>query len=243
MRIFYFLFVALSVISFSNNSFALDACTFKSKSFCMEETMPSERLRKTIKLKYLCKNVRIVEWRPSNIEYNISKRTYHSVKELNATCNYVVAHFIKKYKVRLNIKRVSSNKYKYELPSRIDVSLLPFASYDGGRSARNLNDYKYRFRERAKSLGKGNLWGYYSRQSSHLYVRNDVLNKHRTVIRFGKAKIRVNEFHHAFAHELYHALSYKYGLYHKLGYKAQSLEEKMARQFTEEIGFLTPYKF
>ncbi len=101
-----------------------------------------------------------------------------------------------------------------------------------GLHPRNLNDIKFRFANRTKEYTSDgrvyNIWGYFQRYNGNVYVRNDVLNDDGGAVNGG--------FKVTFSHELFHALSYKYGIYNQHKGNKGSVEEAMAEQFTDSMG-------
>lgn len=171
--------------------------------------LPQELLSQPIKLTGACSKVKIIEWRGSKINKS-------SKKIINDTCNMAVKGFkpfIKKqpgYHMRGDMAKFDT-----------DLCLLPLNS-----DPRNMNDTDYRFYYRSLKV---DLWGYFQRAADNIYIRSDVLTE----------GYENESFSMVLAHELFHAMSYQYKIYHQHnGDKSQveETEELMADQFTEYLG-------
>lgn len=177
-----------------------------------------EKLSTPIKLNDLCAEVTVVEWRPTPGLENSTSKSEKSIKILNQICNLSVRAFPKFINVYYDFPNEKETLLQY-------LCLMPADVEQHGQDVRNLNDINYRFFNRTKRYDEDGIpypiWGYHQRSVSHIYIRNDVLNA---------------EFKTVFAHELFHALSWKYGIYNQhLGDK-DVIDEKMARQFTRHLG-------
>lgn len=166
----------------------------------------SERLDNPIYLNNYCNNVSIIEWRGT-------ESTKESIDNIRKICNLAVSKF------EVFIK----NQKGYEIRGKIvdfetNLCLMPLNSFP-----RNLNDMKYRFAERP---GKFAVWGYFHRSPNNIYIRNDVILN-------GKNN---RNFEVVLAHELFHALSYKYKIYEQHPGNKDQVEEFMAQKFTLFLG-------
>ena len=70
------------------------------------------------------------------------------------------------------------------------------------------------------------IWGYHQRKIASIFMRNDVLD--------GGAPNQM--FKMVFAHELFHAMSYQYGVLDQYDGDKTAADEKMARKFTISLG-------
>ena len=179
-----------------------------------------EKLAQPISLNGSCKQIRIIEWRPTPGYNNSTKLTSKSAQVVNDTCNLVVENFYRFMD--------SKKSYRVSRGTKFDTSLsfLPADLSRQGKLPRNLNDIKYRFAYRSDL---NPLWGYFQRDTDWAYIRNDVLNDDKTV---NKGFVLVT------AHELFHAMSYASGVFHQHKPESyrDSIEEEMAQQFTEFVG-------
>ena len=177
-----------------------------------------ERLSAPIKLNDLCAEITVVEWRPTPGLENSTSKSEKSIKILNQICNLSVRFFPQ-----------FINKY-YDFSDRVEnfsqsLCLMPADVNQYGQDVRNLNDISYRFVNRTKAYDEDGIpypiWGYHQRSMSHIYIRNDVPNA---------------EFKTVFAHELFHAMSYQYGIYNQHEGDKDEADEKLARKFTRYLG-------
>lgn len=213
--------VILAVMSLSVTAFANDSPYDKNHM----APFSSEKLPSPINLSDNCAGVQVIEWRPT---IGQMRSTYPSEKAkatLNEICNLAVKNFR---------KFILSHNY---IIGRIEnfsqsVSLLPADIYNHGADLRNLNDSSYRFFNRYKEYDENGdvipIWGYHSRSTSHIFIRNDVLA--------GNGKEANLEFKTIFAHELFHAMSYQFGIFNQHSGNQTIADEKMARRFTKFLG-------
>jgi len=78
------------------------------------------------------------------------------------------------------------------------------------------------------------VWGFFQRSSGNIYLRNDVLTRRG---------LPNEAFMHTFAHEIFHAMSYFYGLWQSHPFDKDDWDEQLARAFTRHIGFGNPSDF
>ena len=177
------------------------------------QPLTNELLQNSIPLTDECKNISIVEWKSHSKE---SLNTKISVDNIDKVCNKSVKNFF-----------VFSNQKKSKLLP-IKISLLPASS-----DYRNLNDSEFRFVFRSGNYdNQGNLipiFGYFQRSISHIYLINEVLKKE-------KENWIINPtFKNVFIHEIFHALSYQTGLFHKHVGDKDLKDEKLAVKFANLI--------
>lgn len=207
------LIIFLSIILFSSLSFGDDL-------YSTMAPLPSEKLSQPIALTGSCKLVKVVEWRPTPNQESQTSINKKSIDILNFICKKVIKNFP---------KFIETQKYKLneELKLSQSLSLMPADLKNHGRDFRNLNDLTYRFKNRTKEYDEnGNpypIWGYHQRASSFIYMRNDVLNENGEINK---------GFEIVFAHELFHSLSWKFGIYQQHKGNKDIIEEEMARKFT-----------
>lgn len=184
----------------------------------------SEQLPKPIQLKDC--GITVIEWRQSN-GFAGTAPSSKAIQVLNDTCVLVFQKFS---------YFAESNKLKHDstIGFTQNLCLIPAIRSMGGFDARNLNDSRFRFANRAKSYdinGQINMiWGYTSYDDETMYVRNDVLLENGSVNR---------KFVVVFAHELFHALSWYAGTiqsYRLTGKNVSETDEKNAQKFTEFLG-------
>ena len=182
---------------------------------------PSEVLPEPIKLTKSCSKISIIEWRGTD-------PNKESSDILDKICNEAFNKFR---------RFVSYKGYNYsEADFSLTVSLIPAHPNNGGSEYRNLNDINKRFANRTKYFTPEGriipIWGYYHFNNNHIFIRNDVLNEDN----------KVNDrFVTIWAHELFHAMSYRHGIrsQHNRFFPKLSLgmaEEKRAEQFTQFLG-------
>jgi hypothetical protein len=168
--------------------------------------LPQELLKKPIRLSGVCSKVQIIEWRGSKI-------SKESTKSIDKTCNIAVKGFkpfIKEqrgYQIHGEVSKFDTN-----------LCLLPLNS-----DPRNMNDIDYRFYYRSLKI---DLWGYFQRAADNIYIRSDILTE-------GQDN---GNFDMTLAHELFHAMSYQYNIFHQHDGDKDAIEEDMADQFTEYLG-------
>ena len=168
--------------------------------------LPQELLDKPIKLTDACSGVKIIEWRGTKV----SKK---SAKIINKTCNMAVKGF----------KHFMSRQPGYYISGDISKFDTKLCLMSMGSSPRNLNDVDYRFKYRSIKV---TLWGYFQRAADNIYIRNDVLTEGHNN----------DEFVMTLAHELFHAMSYQYKIFHQHKGDKDQVEEAMADEFTEYLG-------
>lgn len=185
--------------------------------------LDDELLSPALTLKKDCAGVAIREWRPS-VNKDNTQPSRRAAKMMSEVCNLAVDHFDKYVREKGYTPR-SLAKFRF------NISLIPFDAYDDGTQYRNLNDISYRFAKRFRTIDQdGNpshILGYTSRAGDdYVYLRNDPLTPN------WKENPR---FKVVFAHELYHAMSFRYGVWDQMGGDSNQ-EEEMAYGFTESLG-------
>lgn len=178
--------------------------------------LPEEKLTKSIFLTEKCALVEIVEWRGGN-----EAERKEEVAELDRICQQVVEKF------PVFIKEKTDFKLSEDRGFSQSISVIPVNS-----EFRNLNDVEFRFSTRSGIEYDENgevepIWGYHQRATSFIYIYNLVRTK-------GKLNL---QFRTVFAHELFHALSFKLGIFHQHTGDKNQKEEEMAQQFTEWMGW------
>jgi hypothetical protein len=168
--------------------------------------LPQELLGKPIKLTGACSKVKVIEWRGSKLSKG-------AIKSIDETCNQAVKGF-KPFMKRQYGYHIKGDLSKFDA----DLCLLPLNS-----DLRSMNDTDYRFYYRSLKV---DLWGYFQRAADNIYIRSDVFTEgHEN-----------DEFVMTLAHELFHAMSYQYKIFHQHGGDKDQVEEAMADQFTEYLG-------
>lgn len=177
-----------------------------------------EKLSNPIKLNDLCSEVTVIEWRPTFGLEDSTGQSSKAIKLLNQVCNFAVKSFPK----FINSHYDFANEEEKLSQS---LCLMPADVNQDGQDVRNLNDVNYRFINRTKEYDENGIpfpiWGYHQRSTAHIYIRNDVFN---------------TEFKTIFAHELFHAMSYQYGIYSQHNDDRDEADEKLARKFTKFLG-------
>ena len=176
--------------------------------------LPNEELSQSLSLTNACSKVNIVEWRQDGGPNEIAKN------KLNAICNKVIGDFPRFFKNKeYNVTPIENFTQS--------VSIIPI---DNG--FRNLNDIIFRFSTRSFIEYDENgdlitILGYHQRATSFIYIYNQVLID-------GKLN---KQFRTVFAHELFHALSYQFGIFYQHDGNKNETEEEMAQDFTEFMGY------
>jgi len=183
-----------------------------------------EELSDPIKFSDNCSAVSVVEWKPTSKLPNGSYPSDQSSEIMNKVCNLAHQKFVSFVKSRgYNTNNIPQ--------LHVEISLLPAHLNLGGTDYRNLNDIEYRFSQRSKSFDMYGvaipIWGYYQRNTHHIYIRNDVLTE---------KKQKNSEFTFHFAHELFHALSYENGVYSQHNGDIEAREELLANIFASSLG-------
>jgi len=183
-----------------------------------------ERLPQPIALSGACRKIKIIEWRPTVGHSKSTRLTKRAVNIVNSTCNAAALSF---YSFIDSKGKYTVSKEIRERNFETSLSFMPANMNRGGGAPRNLNDFKYRFVDRASY---GPVWGWFQRSTDWAYIRNDVLNDDNKTFR--------KKFVIVTAHELFHAMSYASGVFHqhKPASDRDDIEEEMARQFTEYLG-------
>lgn len=212
-------FIIFLMLLVSGSAFASD----HEKSKGIMTPLPSERLTKPISLKQVCKKVKIVEWRGTPGLIKSTGPSKKSINILNKSCNMMVPKFFEFMKNQYGDYKLENKNYAFDT----SISFMPYIKGKQGHQPRNLNDIKYRFVYRPKTYTDGEvdiIWGFFQRAEDWMYVRNDVLLKD------GKTKNKETE--KVFIHEMFHAMSWHYKVYHQHSGNKDHVEEKMAREFT-----------
>lgn len=173
------------------------------------QPLAQEKLTRPVALKDKCSKVVIVEWQSQNKN---SLQTSQSEQVLSDVCNTVVDKFY---------TYTRQNK-KYDLVQNVSILIG-----DSGR--RHLNDASSRFYFRSANYEGGQIvpiLGYHQRAANHIYIFNQILFQDKN-----GNWIANPEFKTVWAHELYHALSYQTGLFHKRPGDKEQKEEQAAQKF------------
>lgn len=191
------------------------ATTDANSSYLMTP-LPEEKLTKSIFLSEKCAMVEIVEWRGRD---EVGRQ--EEVADLDRICQRVVEKF------PIFIKEKTDFKLPEDLSFSQLVSVIP-----GDDGFRNLNDVEFRFSTRSGIEYDENgevmpILGYHQRATSFIYIYNLVRIK-------GKLN---SQFRTVLAHELFHALSFKLGVFGQHTGNKNEKEEEMAQQFTEWMGY------
>lgn len=188
--------------------------------------LSSEQLSSPYTLSGVCKDVRIVEWRPTPEYLSSTSYSVQALTVLDKTCQQAVSKF-KSF--------LKSESLTGKAPTTIafSVSLMPADASRHGTEYRNLNDITFRFFNRTKEYDEdGNvylIWAYSQRSNHYIYIRNDVLNDDGKTVN--------SEFVKIFAHEIGHTLSYYYGIYDNHSGDKDAEDEKLARKFTTYLHY------
>lgn len=171
--------------------------------------MKSELLKQPIHLKK-CSGVDIIEWRPH--PFLDSK----IIDIIDDACKIAVEAFPKFLETQ-NLEPHPASPFKWN---------LCFIPYD--EEYRDLNDVSFRFKNRSKRfLADGSLVpipGYTVHQLHDTFVYNKILNSDSSV----------NErFITIFTHEMFHAMSWHYGIFQRHVGNKSLIEEKLAVSFTK----------
>lgn len=184
----------------------------------------SEMLPEPIRLKDSCKEVKVVEWKPTPGYERFTSPSKKSIRILNQVCNLAVSKF------RSFVTKRGYHLSNKALTLKQSVSILPADLDRSGSEYRNLNDIEFRFFNRSKEFDENGkayaIWGYFQRHESFIYVRNDVLDDNGD---------RNKEFEKVFAHELFHAMSYTNGVYQQHKGNQDSQEEYLAMRFSNSL--------
>lgn len=173
--------------------------------------LPEEKLEQSIFLSGKCAHVEIVEWRGSRQDSVL----------LDAICQEVLDKFPLFIKEKTNFKLSRTELFSQSL------SVIPFNS-----KFRNLNDTEFRFSARSgieydEDGAVMPILGYHQRSTSFIYVYNVV-----------KIDGKLNpQFRTVFAHELFHALSFQWGIFQQHSGDKNIKEEEMAQEFTNWLGY------
>lgn len=179
----------------------------------------SEELPTSLGFSQECQQVSIVEWRTDGSDQTSAQPSV--IIQLDQVCQTVVKNFA---------KFIATQK-EYQLSSKIDnfhqfLSILPINS-----KPRNLNDSESRFANRSKSLDENGevipVLGYHQRAASFVYLYNLIIIE-------GQLDA---QFRTVLAHELFHALSYQFGIYQQHSENKDQKEEEMAVKFTIWLGW------
>ncbi len=189
--------------------------------------LPSERLTKPILLQQACKKVKIVEWRGTPGHIKSTSPSKKSINILNKSCNMMVPKFFEFMKDRHNDYKLENTNTKFDT----SISFMPYIKGKQGHQPRNLNDIKYRFVYRTKTYTDGEvniIWGLFQRAEDWTYVRNDIL--------LSDGKTKNQETEKVFIHEMFHAMSWHYKVFHQHSGNRDNVEERMAQEFTIYLG-------
>lgn len=185
----------------------------------------SELLPEPIQLKE-CPSLTVREWRPTKGYEKSTGPSLRTIMTLNFYCRKATEKFPKFLK---------ENKLKFSTQNgkfKISMSLLPFKKGREGFNYRNLNDLTYRFKNRYSEYdSEGNpypIFGYTSYTHNYIFIRNDVLTDN------GETNPK---FVQTFVHELFHAMSYHFRVYHNHKGDIHAADEAYAVKFEEYLGF------
>lgn len=171
---------------------------------------PKELLQEEIKLTKRCSEVKIVEWRPTKNQKELTSKSDEVIKAIDDICNNIIFRFDSV----LKLNEIDPGNFMQE------ISLMPGDIHNHGKDYRSLNDIQYRFRNRLHQNEAKYIWGYTDKETKHIYLFNKVLIEENKINPF---------FKEVFSHELYHALSMFYDVYEHY------TEEINAREFTKKI--------
>lgn len=176
-----------------------------------------------------CPGVEIIEWRPTPTQENQTSPTEKNIKLVNAVCKAGISNFFKF--VKANHLKFKNNEYEFN----ITVCIMPAKLGFYGEGYRNLNDHHFRFKNRERRYESDGsimgVWGYTRYEPLSFFVRNDVLNKHGNLS---------SGFATTFVHELFHTLSYHYGVYDLLSNNRSvrdNKEEQLAIKYENYVTF------
>jgi len=174
---------------------------------------PDELLATPINLD--CPGVQIIEWRPSVQFPTTSGPSPKAIQALNEICKLVFDNFyLFAQQNSLTIKH--NNQFVWYL------CLMPGSAKYGGREPRNLNDHFGRFYARPPLDENVYYAGWTAHQRHKIFMKNDVLDETGEI---NPITLTV------FAHELFHALSWYYGIFHD-----PEVDETLAQEFTQYLG-------
>lgn len=180
--------------------------------------LPEEKLSKPIYFREECNLVAIREWRTNQPDQTGPNSAV--IKEISRICQEVVTRFPDFIKYR-NLKMEKSYEDFF-----VNLSIIP-----DDQKSRDLNDLESRFNGRAAEYDeKGKplpILGYHQRAASYIYIYNEIIQDGQ-----------INpQFKLVLAHEFCHAMSWQYGIYQQHQGNKDLQEEKMARQFTDWLGY------
>lgn len=207
-------------------TFLLAIClaTIGGVAHAQDNMMPlkEELLEKPIYLNKNCSKVKIIEWKPSKGFIKVTGANNKTINFIAQICNET----LKDFPVFISAKGYSFHQKDFTQT----ISILPARMDRDGSNFRNLNDVLFRFSDRSKEYDKlGRLypiWGYFQSSTSHIYLRNDILNDDGTFNLNFKISLR---------HELFHALSFQYLIYEQHAGSKNKVEEELAEQFSQEV--------
>lgn len=184
--------------------------------------LANEKLAQVLTLTGVCKDVKIVEWRPTPGFALSTSYSANALQLLNQTCQKAVNNF---YSFLI--------KEGWHLPKKDNfaqsIALMPANLQRHGADYRNLNDSFFRFFSRTKEYDEDGdviaIWGYQQRAINYIYIRNDVY--------LDDGKHFNSRFVTIFSHELGHALSNYYGVYSLHKGNKNNADERLAVRFTK----------
>lgn len=152
--------------------------------------------------------VTIEEWRG----YSIDAAARSKVERL---CNEAIEYF-PEYIASKDLDLTVSEE-------ELDSFSFPYSLLPDNTRYRSLNDTRYRFYDRPF---RNPIWAYTSHTDEWVFMLGNWQN---------------TEFSDTFVHETYHALTWRLGIFHRLPGRNYSerraLDEKMAQEFTRELGY------
>lgn len=181
-----------------------------------------------------CNGIKIIEWRGSKDKpyTNVNQK---SIEFMNKLCRLSFDEF-KSFLQSKNLHVETNKIFNYT------VSLMPWdpfgtGNWDGvngdgdGDDYRNLQDYKWRFKDRMKFYDNNGslveIVGYTDRNINAIYMMNEPLKNNNELN---------SKFAEVFCHELFHAMSNNFGVYDILGknvVEKQTKDEMLAKEFTK----------
>lgn len=179
--------------------------------------LPEEQLDNPVNLTQDCQKVQIQEWR-ATAKLSNTIPSEMAVKVMDQACHWAVKNFP---------AFVTARGYQldnYYSPT-VHLSIIPADLNHHGADPRNLNDIIHRFSTRTQHRDQNGevipIWGYFQRSTLHIYLRNDIL--------LGSV-ININ-FIHTFIHEMFHAMSWQFGIFSQHRNSPETEEEQLAEQF------------
>lgn len=185
--------------------------------------LPSELLPNPVKVEGC--PITVTEWRASKGKPHTGPSD-DSFLILSIVCKRVLKDF------PTFVKKEGLKMLKPEAVFHEKFAFMPWIDYEDGMDYRNLNDLKDRFRKRTRFYNiYGDLvpiLGYSDRNENYVFMMNNAFHS--------DGKKPNKKFAIVFAHEMFHAMSDQYKIYHTLGPAKDTVDEQLARKFTVFIG-------